>query len=141
MLKRRKFSVDDGFLLLGTSFLIGAVILFFLYVDTMYITEALVLGLPNVTISPNFIKDSMWFHNMSIASLILSWWSLIAVKLCFLFLFKDLVQGLKQMLVYWWVTTIFNIVVAFFGTAMYIAACPHFNNSETNFTETASPID
>ena len=106
-------------------------VLFFLYVDTMYMAQAIVLGLPNVEISLNLIEDSLWFHKMVIVSLVLTWWSLMAVKLCFLFLFKKLVDRIKPMLIYWRVATAFNFIVAFYGTASYIAACPHFDTRKS----------
>ena len=128
---QKQVSIDDGFLLFGAGCLIAAIILLFLYINTMYTAEALVIGLPNVDISPNFIEDVMWFHKMIIISLILTWWSLMSVKLCFLFLFKSLVQRIRPMLIYWWIVTVFNIVVAFFGMVSYIAACPHFTSRES----------
>ena len=123
--------MDDGFLIFGTACLITAMVLFFLYVDIMYMAQAIVIGLPNVQISSNLIEDSLWFHKLVIISLVLTWWSLMAVKLCFLFLFKKLVDRIKPMLFYWRVATIFNIIVAFYGTASYIAACPRFNTSKS----------
>ena len=106
----------------------------------MYTAEALVIGLRNIDIGTNFIEDVMWFHKMIIISLILTWWSLMAVKLCFLFLFKPLVQRTKPMLVYWWIVTVYNIIVAFYGTGSYIAACPHFTSREScTFIQQADP--
>lgn len=97
----------------------------------MYMAEALVIGLPNIEISPNFVEDALWFHKMIIISLVLTWWSLMAVKLCFLFLFKKLVERIGPMLVYWRIVTVFNIVVAFYGMGSYIAACPHFETRKS----------
>ena len=94
--------------------------------------QAVVLGLPNVRLTSNLIEDALWFHKMVIISLVLTWWSLMAVKLCFLFLFKKLVERIKPMHIYWWVVTVFNVLVAFYGTGAYIAACPHFDSSESH---------
>ena len=35
------------------------------------------------------------------------------------------------MLVYWWIVTLFNILVAFYGSATYVAACPHFDTRKS----------
>ena len=125
---QKQISIDDAFLLFGAGCLIAAMTLFFLYVDTMYMMQALVLGLPNVEIPPNFVQEALWYHKMESASLILSWWSLMAVKFCFLFIFKKLVDHIQPMLIYWRAVTIFNVIVAIYGTIAYIAACPHFNS-------------
>ena len=128
---QKQINIDDAFLLFGTGCLIAAIVLLFQYINSMYTAEALVIGLPNVAISPHFIEDALWFHKMITISLILTWWSLMAVKLCFLFLFKKLVERIRPMLVYWWIVTVFNIIVAFHGTGSHTAACPHFESRKS----------
>ncbi|KAL8689172.1 MAG: hypothetical protein Q9218_005095 [Villophora microphyllina] len=115
---QKRFQVDDGILLFGIACLIAAVVLFYFYVDMMYMTEALVLGRGNVTITPNFFADSMEYHKIIITALVLSWWSLMAVKLCFLCLFRQLVDRIKPMIRFWWFTVVFNLLVAIY--VMYI---------------------
>ena len=129
---QRQFSTDDGFLLFGAGCLVAAIVLLFLFADTMYMAEAILSGLPNAVISPNLIQDAMWFHKIIIIALILTWWSLMAVKICFLFLFKKMVERMKPMLVYWWIVTIFNILMAVYGSGAYVAACPHFNTRKSS---------
>ena len=90
--------------------------------------EAIVSGLRNVQISPHVIQDTIYFHKIITVALIWTWWSLMAVKLCFLCLFKKLVNRIKHMLVYWWIVIVFNLLVAAYGTSSYIAACPHFTD-------------
>ena len=93
--------------------------------------QAIVLGFKDVQLSPNFIQDSFWFHKMIIVALVLTWCSLMAVKLCFLVVFKKLVERIRPMLIYWWVATVFNIAVAAYGTAVYVAACPDIQSCKS----------
>ena len=102
-------------------------VLFFLYVDYMYMAQAVMLGLPNAEISLSLTQDSIWFHKLVILSQVLTWWSLVAVKFCFLFFFKKVVDRIEPMLIYWRVATIYNLIVALYGTAAYMAACAIFN--------------
>lgn len=125
---QKQFGLDDAFLLLGTGCLIAAVVMLFYYVDDMYMAEAFVLGLPNMELTPTFIQDSLWFHKMILVALTLTWCSLMAVKLCYLTLFKKLVDRIKPMLVYWWFVTVFNVAVAAYGAAVYWVACPEIKS-------------
>lgn len=96
----------------------------FYYVDDMYMAEAFVLGIPNMELAPTFIQDSLWFHKMILIALTLTWSSLMAVKFCYLALFKKLVDRIKPMRTYWWIVTVFNVAVAAYGATVYWVACP-----------------
>lgn len=124
---QRRVGIDDGFLLFGTCCFIAAVVLFFYYVNEMYMTEAWVFGLPDMVLSTNFVEDSWWFHKVSDAALILTWCSLASVKFCFLFFFKNLIDRIRSMIRYWWLTFVFNAAVSAYGATVYIVACPYFN--------------
>ena len=106
-------------------------VLFFLYVDFLYMGQAIVLDLPNAEIPSNIVGDSLSYQKLVLISVLLIWWALMAVKLCFLLLFKKMVDRMKPMLVYWRVAMIFNAIVAFYGTASYIAVCPHVNTCKS----------
>lgn len=123
---QRQIGIDDAFLLFGTGCLIAAVGLLFNYVNKMYMVEAFIIGVPNVELGPNFVEDAFWFQKVIAVALILTWCSLVAVKFGFLFIFKKLVNRLRPLLIFWWVTVIFNAAVSAYGASVYIAACPHF---------------
>ncbi|KAL9618969.1 MAG: hypothetical protein Q9160_006363 [Pyrenula sp. 1 TL-2023] len=69
---QRQIGVDDAFLLFGTGCLIAAVGLLFNYVDKMYMVEAFIMGISNVTLGPNFINDAFWFQKVIAVALILT---------------------------------------------------------------------
>ena len=125
---QKQAGIDDAFLLIGTSCLIAAMALLFLFINQMYRAEALLFGVADIQLTPSFIEDSLWYHKISAAALILAWCSLMSVKFCFLVLFRKLVDRIRPMVRYWWFATIFNIAVAVYGVAVYIAACPYFDS-------------
>lgn len=104
----------------------------FYYVDDMYMAEAFVLGLPNMELVPTFVQDSLWFHKMILVALTLTWLSLMAVKFCYLALFKKLVDRIRPMRAYWWIVTVFNVAVAAYGATVYWVACPDIQSCKFN---------
>ena len=125
---QKQAGIDDAFLLLGTGCLIVAIVLLFLFINKMYMAEALLFGVPDVEVTPTFVDDALWYHKISAVGLIMAWCSLMSVKFCFLVLFGKLVDRIRPMVRHWWFATIFNIIVSVYGVAVYIAACPYFDS-------------
>ena len=103
-------------------------VLLFNFIDKMYMFEALISGLPDAEISPDVIGDAYWYHKINDAGLILTWCSLVAVKFCFLILFKKLIDRLRPMIIYWWAVPGFNGLLSAYGVSAFIAACPYFDS-------------
>ena len=57
-----------------------------------------------------------------------NWCSLISVKFNYLFLFKQLIDRIRPMIIYWWVTAVFKSIACVFVAAIYGAVCPYYYN-------------
>ena len=128
---QKQVGLDDAILLFGTGCFIAGMVVLFQFVNQLYEVEA-PLFLPDARIGPDFLEDAFYYQKMSAAALILTWFSLVSVKFCFLVLFKKLVERIRPMVIYWWIVTIFNAAVSAYGVSVYIAACPYFNSLKTS---------
>ena len=125
--------IDDGFLLFGVACLVCALAILYVFVDDMYLVEALQEGLSDgkVDLPSDFLMRSFDFQKWAIICLILLWFSITAVKFSFLFLFRQLIDRLPGMILYWRFVIVYNVLAWAFGIAAYIAPCPHFYTIES----------
>ncbi len=128
---QRHLSIDDGFLAFGVVCLISAMIVLFQFIDQMYLAEALLFGSP-VALPPDFIQQALYFHKMVTVCLILLWIAVCAAKFSFLFLFRQLIDRIRVMIIYWWIVMVFCVLVTGYGAASYVLACPKFGSLEAS---------
>ena len=126
---QKHFGIDDGIVLFGTACLIAAIAVILLYIDRMYMVEAFTYYGPEAEFTLDPIQNIYFFHDILITVLCLTWSVLVAVKFCFLVLFKKLVDRMQPMVTWWWFAAIFNAVVSVTGLVVGIAGCPHYGNS------------
>ncbi len=98
-----------------------------LTINKMYFVEALVTNLPDVELPAHPLQEVVAFHKWVIAVDTLCWCAIMAVKFSFLVLFRRLIQGIKPLVVYWWIVTLFNIAALGYGISIYYVLCPHFS--------------
>lgn len=123
---QKQLFLDDAFLIFGICCFICALAILFTYIDDMYMTAAFLFHLKNMELSPDFVQKSFDYQKMAAVSLILSWCSIVSVKLSFLFLFRRLIDRVTVMVIYWRFVAVFNVAIAGYGAAEYILACPYF---------------
>lgn len=127
---QRQFSIDDGILLLGIACLVVAVVLLFRFIDEMYLVGALQEGTPDISLPSDFISQAFDFDKLSTVTNVLTWCSLISVKFSYLFFFKKLIDRIRPMMIYWWVTAVFNGIVSVYVAALYGAVCPYYHSTK-----------
>lgn len=128
---QKQLSIDDGFLVVALCCLTSALgILYSVTVDKMYLAEALTLGLSNAYLPPDFLQQAFDFQKWITITLMLTWCAIMAVKFSFLFLFWKLIDLIRPLIIYWWVTTVYNVIVLGFGISVYYLACPHYYSME-----------
>ena len=105
--------------------------LLFNFIDDMYVVEyvlqAIEPGKQGIKTSDVF-KEAFDFHKFVTIGLILTWCSIVSVKLSYLLLFKKLVDRLPRMIAYWWFVAAFNAIISVYGAVVYIAVCPQFHS-------------
>ena len=80
----------------------------------------------NVDLSFDTIQDSLDLEKWAAVSLIITWVAVNCVKLSFVSLFRELVDRIRPMVLYWWFVLAYTISVALFGISSYIAPYPTF---------------
>lgn len=76
---QRRLWIDDGFLLFGVCCLICAMGILFVFINQLYLIEAMLLGVM-VDIPSDFQKQALNFQKWVVICLILVWMSVYAVK-------------------------------------------------------------
>ncbi len=125
---QKQLSSDDDILLFGIACLIVVMVLLFVLVDKMYMVEATETEMIGVELSSNFIEQTYDFQKLVTVTLILIWCSIISIKFSYLFLFKKLINRIRSMIIYWWFTVIFNVMISSYEAVVYVAACSDYYN-------------
>jgi hypothetical protein len=128
---QKQLSIDDGFLLFGVCCLISAIGVLFTFIDALYMIEALVFGIPNLELPPDWLQRIFHYQKMSAVGYILTWCTIVSVKFSFLFLFKTLITRIRWLVVYWWIVMVFTIAISGYGVAVYIIVCPYFGSMKS----------
>ncbi|KAA8642706.1 hypothetical protein EYZ11_011884 [Aspergillus tanneri] len=128
---KRRFQLDDGLLLLAVILLLTSLIIMYHHVvDPMFLLGALQNRVQGVELPANVLQISHDFHKWNVAALMISWCSICAVKFYFLIFFKRLIDRLRLWQLYWWVVTVFNVALLFFGVTVYYISCPFWDARE-----------
>ena len=114
--------MDDAFVLFGTCCLICSVATIFPVLDTMYMMEGILYGVPFFP-PADIIKQAYRTQRFTVASLMTSWLTIVCIKFSFLALFRKLVDRSALLMRFWWVAVAFNLVVSGYGLAVYILIC------------------
>lgn len=126
---QKQFSIDDVFFVVALCCVIcSIVILYSVSIDRLYLVQAIAVKLPNADIPPDYLQQSYVWQKWMTICLVLAWCAIMAVKFCFLFLFRKLIDRIQPLVIYWWAVTAFNVVVLGYGVSVYFVSCPYFGN-------------
>jgi hypothetical protein len=123
---QRQFGLDDFFSVLGFLMLTCAMGMLYYYVEEMYVAEAILVREGDFSLSYAAIEESLDYNKWSTVSLILLWLAITSVKLSFLALFRKLVDRIPAMTKYLWFVVAYVVVVAGYGTSVYVQVCPWY---------------
>ena len=124
---QKEFGLDDAFLVFGTACLVAAMVVLYINMNDMYLTEALTYAPTRFAFQPQDLNRVFDFRKLVTASLILTWVAMMAVKFSFLALFRRLIDRIPPLIKYWQVVVAFNLAVTAYGASVYVIACPHFS--------------
>lgn len=127
-------SIDDGILLFGILCLISAMVLLFIFVDDLFLVEALEGNTIPADLPVDFLQGVFDFERLVVGALVLTWCAIISVKFSYLFLFRKLIDRLRPMVIYWWVAVVFNALISIYGIIIYAGIRPWYctTNSGTS---------
>lgn len=127
--QHRRVYFDDIMLMFACMTLIGATILVFVMTGTIYWDEQLSLDpSPAVfaqALAPNFFDRILWYQQTVFSFLTLTWTTIFAVKLCFLLFFRQMVQRLPGLMIFWKVVFGFTLLSYCVCVCGIFILCPH----------------
>ena len=126
---QKQLSVDDGILLFGILCLISAMVLLFIFVDDLFLVEALEGNTIPANLPVDFLQHVLEFERLVVGALVLTWCAIISVKFSYLFLFRKLIDRLRPMVIYWWVAVVFNALISIYGIIIYAVIRPWYCTS------------
>ena len=133
---QKQVSIDDGILLFGILCLISAMVLLFIFVDNLYLVEALEGNIIPTDLPVDFLQGVSDFERLVVGAMVLTWCSIISVKFSYLFLFRKLIDRVRSIVIYWWVAVVFNALISIYGIIIYAGIRPWYctTNSGTSRT-------
>ncbi|CAF9924998.1 hypothetical protein IMSHALPRED_006347 [Imshaugia aleurites] len=123
---QKQVSIDDGILLFGILCLISAMVLLFIFVDDLFLVEALEGNTIPADLPVDFLQGVFDFERLVVGALVLTWCAIISVKFSYLFLFRKLIDRLRPMVIYWWVAVVFNALISIYGIIIYAGIRPWY---------------
>ena len=135
---QKQLSIDDGILLFGILCLIAAMVLLFIFVDNLFLVEALEGNTIPADLPIDFLRRITEFEKLALAALVLTWCSIISVKFSYLFLFRKLIDRIRPMVLYWWVAVVFNALISIYGIIIYAGIRPWYCTTISGMSRTAA---
>ena len=131
---QKQLSIDDGILLFGILCLISAMVLLFIFVDNLYLVEALEGNNIPSDLPVDFLQGVSDFERLVVGAMVLTWCAIISVKFSYLFLFRKLIDRVRSIVIYWWVAVVFNALISIYGIIIYAGVRPWYctTNSGTS---------
>lgn len=126
---QKRLFVDDGFLLLALILLITSMALYFSFMDSLYMIEAIIFQgqIPSELSFAAIEQTVSRAHVLETTALELSWTSIFAVKFSFLFFFKTLVSRIRPMTILWRIVVGVTAVAWVAGCLCVVMECPYFD--------------
>jgi len=125
---QRRLFWDDALLAIAILLLCICLVLWYRFVDDMYVAQSMILG--HFTPDMNFatiVPKTLRLHKLSDVVLVLTWTSFHAVKLSFLLFFGTLTTRTTRFRRYWWSVVGFTVLTWAGGVPMEIVSCPYFD--------------
>ncbi|KAJ5630852.1 uncharacterized protein N7484_010952 [Penicillium longicatenatum] len=127
--QRHRLQIDDGLITLSFVFLLASqIIIYNRVVNPMFLMAAVQNGVPGVQAPLDAVEISETYHRWTVASLMISWCSICAVKFFFLIFFKRLIDRLRPWQIYWWIVFTVNLILLSFGITVYYVSCPYWGD-------------
>ena len=111
-------------------------VLLFVFVDDLFLVEALEGNTIPADLPVDFLQRVFDFERLAVGALVLTWCAIISVKFSYLFLFRKLVDRIRPMVIYWWVAVVFNALISIYGIVIYAAIRPWYCTTISGIDDT-----
>ena len=120
--------IDDGFVVFSVACMTASFGLWITYVHEVYITEALIYSPFTVLGSlSNVVQVAVDIQIFSTAYIVLSVTGIFAIKFSFLFFFRNLVDRIHKLQIYWRCIAIYTAIVWVVSICISPVACPFYD--------------
>ena len=134
--KHRRLFFDDVMLLIACAALITAIVIAYVVVNQLYMSERMILDPRSamaIAVKPGFAEDVMWLSKLMWVFPTMIWTTLFGVKTCFLLFFRQMVERLPRLLLYW------KIVMGITAVA-FVVVCPHLQAEDKEIGADKNPV-
>ncbi|MCJ1334605.1 hypothetical protein MMC10_011317 [Thelotrema lepadinum] len=130
---QKRLFVDDYVLLFGCVSLIAAFTLTNIMFEDIYFDMSLILG-PTALVweqaeAPGFEDRILSYQQLSFSDEVLCWLTIYAVKTSFLLFFRQMIDRLGKISIYWKVTLGLTVISGIYSICNIFISCPHFGVS------------
>ena len=101
-------------------------VLLFIFVDDLFLVEALEGNTIPDNLPVNFLEHVLDFEKLVVGAMVLTWCAIISVKFSYLFLFRKLIDRIRPMILYWWVAVVYNALISAYGIVIYAYVRPWY---------------
>lgn len=116
--------IEDGLLFLACVCLTGETILLYIAIPNIYFVQGLSKGNKSEVSLTEIVEKINWFQKADSAFLVITWITIFLVKFSYLCFFRRLINRLGQIIRYWKVVIIFNIIAFIFCIIDSFVNCP-----------------
>lgn len=136
----RRLFLDDAFLLLACAVLTGATPIIYRAIPSIYfIQESTSEGLNHVESSPssamNAGAEGHLYQSLHLPHEALLWTVIFLVKFSFLSFFRQLVDRVYWLVLYWKVVSLVNVVACVFCVCFSFMECPRTDNKASRCSQ------
>ena len=138
---QRSFAADDAFLIIAMASLTSLLgVMYATSIDNMYLIEFLTYMTPGPPppLPSDIPQRGNTFQRYVNVILVLSWITINAVKFSFLFLFRQLIDRVKPLVIYWRIVLVACVGAMVYGICSFFVACPNNYNFEASTHHTLS---
>ena len=130
---QRQLHPDDfGLMIACLTFIASQVLFYIIKIDNIYWHAAITSDsnpqiLASITKDPEaFLSRELKIQRLEFSSVVFTWTSIFAVKICFLLFFHQMITRLRRLIVAWRVTFGITIIFWAFCICGVFISCPHF---------------
>ena len=123
-----RLDIDDYFLGLAAVNLCASAGVLLAARVLIYVQVRLSLGLVTGQ-TPVLASELLYYHKLEEAASVLLWISIFAVKFSFLFFFRNLIQRVRPLKIWWHVVVGITVVAACTCVPLGFMVCPDFSSS------------
>lgn len=124
----RRIDADDCFLMLAVLSLTGSTVMGHFIYPTLLTENQVALG--QLIPGPGVGVDILTLMKLENASLSLTWVAIYSVKYSYLLFFRNLLQRVRKMMIWWWICFGIVTICGILGFSFHWTICPRYERNQ-----------